>query len=71
MKFFGFLLCCLYSVASFGQSTEAPNSTKAILLQQLKESQDDAQWFVPLGNAVKDLTPAQAMWKPDDSSHSI
>ena len=48
-----------------------PARTKGILLNQLKETQEEMQWFVPLHAAIKDLTPAQAMWQPNDSSHSI
>ena len=60
-----------FAKAGISQPLPGDSSTKGILLQQLKETFDDQQWFVPLQEAIRDLTPQQAMWKPDDSSHSV
>ena len=64
-------LLILPASVCMGQQKINDSSTKGVLLQQLKETQDQAEWFVPLHEAIQDLTPAQAMWKPDDSSHSV
>lgn len=64
------LLAFTVSIAG-AQSVIKDSSARGLLLAQLKETQEDQQWFVPLSTAIKDLTPEQASWKPDDSSHSI
>ena len=54
-----------------GQQKLIDSTTKGILLRQLKETHNQQAWFVPLHAAIEGLTPEQAMWRPDDSSHSI
>jgi uncharacterized damage-inducible protein DinB len=44
---------------------------KTILLQQFRTTDDQADWFVPVMKSVEGITAQQAMWKPNDSSHSI
>jgi uncharacterized damage-inducible protein DinB len=71
MKKMVFTLLLISTGACIAQQKPAESNTKEILLKQLKETHDQEAWFVPLHIAIQDLTPEQAMWKPDDSSHSV
>ena len=53
------------SVAVFAQAT-----TKSVLLEQLKNTHNVKNWFVPVNTAVEGLTPEQAAWK-DKGGHSV
>lgn len=56
--------------SSYGQGTAKP-SLRSILLEQLKTTHNQQDWFVPVSKAVEGLTPEQAMWKQGDANHSI
>jgi uncharacterized damage-inducible protein DinB len=45
--------------------------TRDILLAELKSTHDQANWFVPLNNAIDGLSAKQASWKPAADSHSV
>lgn len=51
-------------------STGAP-TLKSVLLEQLKGTHNQEEWFVPVKIAVEGLTPEQASWKDETESHSI
>jgi len=58
--------------------TAQPNAPKkpaptlrSILLAQFKTTDDQADWFVPVMKSIQGITAQQAMWKPNDSCHSI
>lgn len=61
------------SAPTFAQSkTNEPAPTlRSILLKQFQTTWNKEEWFVPVSIAVDGLTAQQAMWKPNDSSHSI
>jgi len=44
---------------------------KSLLVQQLKNSHDNRNWFVPLKIATEGLTAEQANWKDSTGNHSI
>jgi DinB superfamily len=46
-------------------------SVKKILLEQLRNSHTDKDWYVPLNFAVQGLTSEQANWKDSTDNHSI
>jgi hypothetical protein len=46
-------------------------SAKTILLQQLKNTHTQKEWFVPVNIALEELTPEQAMWRDSSGNHSI
>ena len=63
------LLSILFSIASvvvFAQQT----GTKSVLLEQLKNTHNVKNWFVPVNIAVEGLSPEQATWK-DEGGHSV
>lgn len=51
--------------------TKNKASTKAVLLQQLKSTHGDKNWFVPANVAVEGLTAKQAMWTDGSGNHSV
>ncbi|HET6980749.1 MAG TPA: DinB family protein [Myxococcaceae bacterium] len=44
---------------------------KSSLLDQLKTTHDQQDWFVPVKPAIDGVTAAQAVWKPQGGDHSI
>jgi hypothetical protein len=59
------ILCAATSIAMAQQST-----TKAVLLEQLKNTHNVKNWFVPVNIAVEGMTAEQAVWK-DKGGHSV
>ena len=53
------------------QAGPAAPSLKSILLDQLRGTHDQEEWFVPVKIAIEGLTPEQATWKDDTDNHSI
>ena len=48
-----------------------PVTLKRSLLDQLKTTHDQQDWFVPVKPAIEGVTAAQAVWKPQGGDHSI
>jgi hypothetical protein len=68
-KIVAFLILVL-SVGACAQAPKAP-TLKSILLEQLRTTHKDKDWFVPASVAVEGLTPEQASWKDGKGNHSI
>ncbi len=66
------LLVVLLLVGStaFAQKKEAP-TLKSILLEQLKSTHVDKDWFVSVNVAIDSLTAEQANWTDGKSNHSV
>ncbi|MEX6690704.1 DinB family protein [Danxiaibacter flavus] len=64
------VIALLFVIGAKAQNSK-DTTLRSILLNQLKSTHNQAEWFVPVNNALQDLTLAQATWKPSDSSHSI
>ncbi len=56
---------------AYGQAPKAPSTLKGILLEQLRTTHNQEDWFVPVNIAVKGLTPEQAKWKDRSGNHSV
>jgi uncharacterized damage-inducible protein DinB len=62
----------LMSLPACAQNQKAPAATlKSILLEQLRTTHNQKEWFVPANTAVQGLTPEQASWKDSSGNHSI
>lgn len=57
-------------IAGCSAPQESPVN-KTQLLDQLKNSYDNQNWFVPLKNATEGLTAEQANWRDSTGNHSI
>ncbi len=61
-----FLLCF---TSTFSQTTNT--LLKTTLVDQLKNTHNKKDWFVPINVALEGLTPEQAMWKDGSGNHSV
>ncbi len=46
-------------------------AVKSLLLQQLKNTHTEQDWFVPLKKAIAGVTSEQSKWKDEANNHSI
>jgi hypothetical protein len=44
---------------------------KSILLEQLKKTHSEKDWFAPVNIAIEGMTAQQAMWKDNSGNHSV
>ena len=65
----GFLVLSL-SLCAYGQSPK-PATLRSILLEQLRTTHSEKDWFVPIDVAVDGLTAEQASWKDGSGNHSV
>ena len=66
------LIAILLSVSLFASAESKPPATlKGILLEQLRTTHNQKDWFVPANIAVEGLTAEQAKWTDGKGNHSI
>jgi uncharacterized damage-inducible protein DinB len=65
----GFLVLCL-SFHAYAQQPK-PTTLRSILLEQLRTTHNDKDWFVPINVSVEGLTAEQASWKDTSGNHSV
>lgn len=66
------LLCLpLVAFAQDQKKDQKPPTLRSILLEQLKTTHNDKDWFVPANVAVAGLTAEQANWTDGKGNHSI
>jgi uncharacterized damage-inducible protein DinB len=53
------------------QKQEKPATLRSILLEQLKTTHNNKDWFVPANISVEGLTPEQANWTDGKGNHSV
>ena len=51
--------------------TPKPVTLRSILLEQLRTTHNEKDWFVPIDVAVEGLTAEQATWKDGSGNHSV
>lgn len=54
-----------------GAQTRKPQTLRSILLEQLRTTHNEKDWFVPVNVAIDGLTPKQASWTDGSGNHSI
>ena len=64
------LLLCL-SGTVYAQEQKTPATLKGILLEQLRTTHNQKDWFVDANTAVAGLTAEQANWKDGKGNHSV
>jgi hypothetical protein len=65
------LLLCFFGLGfAFAQNKPQP-TIKSVLLQQLKTTHNQKDWFVPVNVALEGLTADQANWKDSSGNHSV
>jgi uncharacterized damage-inducible protein DinB len=64
------LLLLAVSLTAYAQDKK-PTTLKGVLLEQLKTTHNEKDWFVPANTAVAGLTAEQASWKDGSGNHSV
>jgi hypothetical protein len=64
------ILALTFSLTAFAQTQQAPVTLRSVLLQQLKNAHNQAEWYAPISVAVDGLTAEQASWQPPKGAHS-
>lgn len=66
------LLLLILPLSAAAQGNQKPPTTlRGVLLEQLRTSHSQANWFVPANTAVAGLTADQAKWTPAPGNHSV
>ncbi|HZQ23347.1 MAG TPA: DinB family protein [Terriglobales bacterium] len=67
------LLAFVVLLFSFQAVAETPKpvTLRSILLEQLRTTHNEKDWFVPINVALAGLTPDQANWKDAGGNHSV
>lgn len=71
MKRVLFLLLFAVSLSAVAQNKKPPTDLRGVLLEQLRTTHSDEDWFVPAKIAVDGLTAEQARWSPGKGNHSV
>ena len=66
-----FLLVLALSGAFGYAQAPKPQTLKGILLEQLRTTHNQKDWFVPVNVAVEGVSPEQAKWTDKSGNHSI
>jgi len=53
------------------QGNKPPTTLRGVLLEQLRTTHNEEDWFVPAKIAVDGLTAEQAKWTPGKDAHSV
>ena len=65
------LLCTPFLAFAQDKPDQKPATLRGILLEQLKTTHNNKDWFVPANVAVEGLTADQANWTDGKGNHSI
>ena len=65
------LLLLAGPLAVAAQNAAPPTTLRGVLLEQLRTTHDQEDWFVPATVAVAGLTADQAKWSPGNGQHSV
>jgi hypothetical protein len=71
MKRAAVLVLWAMAIPVFAQDQKPAPTLKSVLLQQLKDTHTNSNWFVCADVALAGLTPEQANWKDGKGNHSV
>lgn len=71
MKRIALLLLMSLSFSAHGQNQKPPATLRGILLEELRTTHNQEDWFVPATIAVQGMTAEQAKWSPGNGQHSV
>ena len=66
-----FLLLLSMPLTAVAQNKKPPTTLRGVLLEQLRTTHNEEDWFVPASTAVQGLTAEQAKWSPGNGAHSV
>jgi uncharacterized damage-inducible protein DinB len=64
-------LLLIVPLTVIAQSKKPPTTLRGVLLEQLRTTHSEEDWFVPANIAVQGLTAEQARWSPGAGNHSV
>lgn len=65
------LMIAVLPFAAWAQDAKAPRTLKGVLLEQLRTTHNQKDWFVDANTAVAGLTAEQASWQDGKGNHSV
>jgi uncharacterized damage-inducible protein DinB len=65
------LLSLPFTAHAQTQAPKPPTTLKGVLLEQLRTTHNEKDWFVPANIAVEGLTAEQAKWTDGKGNHSV
>ncbi len=65
------ILLLLISLPLCAQATKPPTTLRGILLEQLRTTHTQEDWFAPASVVVAGLTAEQANWSPGHGGHRL
>jgi len=71
MRLILLLLVLTASLPGYAQDGKPAPTLKSILLEQLRTTHNQKEWFVAANTAVEGLTPEQASWTDGKGNHSV
>jgi hypothetical protein len=71
MKRLAILALLVLAIPAFAQDQKPVPTLKSVLLQQLKDTHTNSNWFVCADVAVAGVTPEQANWTDGKGNHSV
>ena len=71
MRKLALLLLIAIPLAAQTPEKKAPTTLRGVLLEQLRTTHDQEDWFVPVSTAIDGVTAEQAMWTPGKGNHSV
>src|SRR5438270_13250345 len=71
MKLKLLFLALALTLPVYSQDQKPAPTLKSILLEQLRSTHNNAEWFVPANTAVEGLTAEQATWTDGKGNHSV
>ncbi len=71
MKGAALLLLVSIPLCAHAQTKKPPTTLRGILLEQLRTTHNQEDWFAPASVAVEGLTAEQANWSPGHGGHSV
>ena len=71
MKKLALLLLLTLPLVTQAQNKKPPTTLRGVLLEQLRTTHNEEDWFVPANIAVANLTADQAKWTPAKDVHSV
>ncbi len=71
MKQLMLLLLLSLPLHAYGRDQKSPTTLKGVLLEQLRTTHNEKDWFVPANVAVEGITAEQAKWTDGSGNHSI
>ena len=64
-------LALLFVAGAVRAQEKKPVTLKSILLEQLRTTHNQKEWFVPANVALQGVTAEQASWRDGKGNHSI